>query len=133
MADLRKHVFWGTFVHCKSREELEYLHNAAVCVDSHGKIVRVDKDCGSPDEAGERLLKTLGWDRRDVDFSASKEGQFFFPGFIGRHISRSTPLSLLEGRHHHHPLILTPTQTHTSMRRSIPTSASLARPPSSTG
>lgn len=83
MPGLRKQVFLGTFISSKSRQELEYLHDAAVCVDSDGKIVKIDKDCANAELIDDRLLGKLGWERSDVDVHVAKPGQFFFPGFIG--------------------------------------------------
>ncbi|KAH6996580.1 hypothetical protein BKA56DRAFT_160228 [Ilyonectria sp. MPI-CAGE-AT-0026] len=86
MPGLRKQVFLGTFISSKSRQELEYLHNAAVCVDSDGKIVKIDKDCANVELIDDRLLGKLGWERSDVDVHVAKPGQFFFPGFIDSHV-----------------------------------------------
>lgn len=78
---VRRQVFVGTFVHSKSRTELDYLHDSVVCVDEHGVIVKVERGCGA--EATTALLESLGWPEAEVDVVACKEGQFFFPGFIG--------------------------------------------------
>lgn len=71
-------IFTGTFIHSKSRTELEYLHDAVVCVDEAGVIVSVTRDA-----TVEKVRESLGWGSQDVEIHASKEGQFFFPGFIG--------------------------------------------------
>lgn len=76
-------LFLGLFVHSKVLKELEYLHNTAVCVDKEGKIVAVEKDCGE-DKAKETVLPRLGWAEAEVEIVKAEEGQFFFPGFIGR-------------------------------------------------
>ncbi|KAL6860487.1 hypothetical protein ACO1O0_004515 [Amphichorda felina] len=84
---VRRQVFVGTFVHSKSRTELDYLHDSVVCVDEHGVIVKVERGCGA--EATTALLESLGWPEAEVDVVACKEGQFFFPGFIDTHVHAS--------------------------------------------
>ncbi|KAF4471690.1 guanine deaminase [Fusarium albosuccineum] len=86
MTGLRKQVFVGTFISSKSPNELNYLHDALVCVDGEGRIVKVDNECGSASEVEKRLLKTLGWKLSEVDIHVAQPGQFFFPGFIDSHI-----------------------------------------------
>ena len=85
-------LFLGSFVHSKSLEELEYLHNAAVCVDAKGKIVAVEADCDRQ-KALSQLLPKLGWSVDDVQIHeqpSSKSGrQFFFPGFVDTHLHAS--------------------------------------------
>ncbi|RDA86795.1 hypothetical protein CP532_6380 [Ophiocordyceps camponoti-leonardi (nom. inval.)] len=79
-------VFLGTFVHSKTREELEFLHDAAVAVDTQGQIVGIKTGFGSVKEAKEELLVSLGLQEGDVEVCACGEGQFFFPGFIDTHV-----------------------------------------------
>ncbi len=79
----RNQLLLGTFVHSKSRRELEIVHNAAIAVDAAGKIAAVEKECGSIDAAKEQALTKLGWNAADVSIQVCQEGQFFFPGFIG--------------------------------------------------
>lgn len=81
MAPSRRQIFLGTFIHSKSRAELDYLHDSAACVDEHGVIIKVERGCGV--EAAKTLCESLGWSEADVDVVACKDGQFFFPGFIG--------------------------------------------------
>ncbi|KAF4846508.1 putative guanine deaminase [Colletotrichum siamense] len=81
-------LFLGTFIHSKTREELDYLHDTAICVDATGTIVAVEK-CGSRAEAEEVLFPRLGWEKGDVKVHVGKEGQFFFPGFIDTHVHAS--------------------------------------------
>ncbi|KAH7136514.1 hypothetical protein EDB81DRAFT_82012 [Dactylonectria macrodidyma] len=89
MPSPRKKIFLGTFVSSKTRRELQYLHGAAVCVDSDGKIVKVDKDCASVDIIDDPWLAKLGWERTDVDIYVAEPGQFFFPGFVDSHVHAS--------------------------------------------
>jgi guanine deaminase len=77
-----KSLFLGSFIHSKSLDELEYLHDSAVCVDEHGTIVAVEKGCGLND-AEKKVFPKLGWSAGDVTVKTAKPGQFFFPGFIG--------------------------------------------------
>lgn len=84
MAPLTRNlVLAGTFIHSKTRKELEFLHDAAVGVDTKGIIVAIERGDGDVKQAQAKLLKTLGWAEDEVDVQASKPGQFFFPGFIG--------------------------------------------------
>jgi guanine deaminase len=78
-------VFFGTFVHSKSLGELEYVHNAAICVDAAGKIVAVEPNCGQQ-KAVETLYARLGWGLDNVAITVARnERQFYFPGFIGKY------------------------------------------------
>ncbi|QPH12080.1 hypothetical protein C2857_004130 [Epichloe festucae Fl1] len=82
-------VLLGTFIHSKSRAELEYLHNAAVAVDRQGRIAAVVKDRGSVGVARDEVLGQMGWRADEVDVVQCGEGQFFFPGFIDTHVHAS--------------------------------------------
>ncbi|KAF6803312.1 guanine deaminase [Colletotrichum musicola] len=82
-------LFLGTFVHSRTKEELEYLHDTAVCVDAAGTIVAVEGECGSLARAEEVLFPRLGWTRGEVQTHEAKEGEFFFPGFIDTHVHAS--------------------------------------------
>jgi len=77
-----KSLFLGSFIHSRSLDELEYLHDSAICVDENGVIVAIEKDCDLK-KAEETLLPKLGWSTGDVTVKTAKPGQFFFPGFIG--------------------------------------------------
>ncbi|TWU75523.1 hypothetical protein ED733_005786 [Metarhizium rileyi] len=79
----------GTFIHSKSRTELEYIHNAAVAVDDGGVIVAIARDSESVDAAKDDVLRQTGWTGSDVNVVACGEGQFFFPGFIDTHVHAS--------------------------------------------
>ncbi|KAI1876685.1 uncharacterized protein JN550_000757 [Neoarthrinium moseri] len=81
----RNQVFLGSFIHSKKLDELEYLHNTAVCVDKSGKIVAVEAE-HDVEKNLDTLYSKLGWDASNVDVHSTKEGQFFFPGFIDTHI-----------------------------------------------
>ncbi|PNY29864.1 Fuanine deaminase [Tolypocladium capitatum] len=82
-------LFLGTFVHSKTREELEFLHDAAVAVDGRGQIAGIDAASGGVEAAKEKLLRRLGWGEGEVDVHACEPGQFFFPGFIDTHLHAS--------------------------------------------
>ncbi|RYC65834.1 hypothetical protein CHU98_g404 [Xylaria longipes] len=85
----KNQVFLGTFIHSKSLGELEYLHNAAVCVDASGKIVAIEPHCNQQ-KAVETLYAGLGWSLDNVAISVARDGrQFFFPGFIDTHVHAS--------------------------------------------
>lgn len=102
-------LFLGTFVHSRTKEELEYLHDTAVCVDAAGTIVAVEAGCGCLARAEEVLFPRLGWTRGEVLAHEAKEGEFFFPGFIGEFLSSLVLLSFiissgLSGPHQRHCL-----------------------------
>ncbi|PHH89887.1 hypothetical protein CDD83_5027 [Cordyceps sp. RAO-2017] len=82
----RSQVLLGTFVHSKTRQELEFLHEAAVGVDKHGKIVGIESGHGSVEAAKEQLLASLGWKEDEVKVTACRREQFFFPGLIDTHV-----------------------------------------------
>ncbi|KAK1993230.1 guanine deaminase [Colletotrichum falcatum] len=84
----RNQLFLGTFVHSKTRETLQYLHNTAVCVDASGTIVAVEAGYDLTRSEAE-LLPRLGWKVGDVEVRVGEEGQFFFPGFIDTHVHAS--------------------------------------------
>jgi hypothetical protein len=83
MSPQRKLLLLGTFVHSKTQQHLEFLHNAGVAVDEQGKIAVIERDVADVSEAKERLVKRLGWNEAEVDVTVAAEGQFFFPGFVG--------------------------------------------------
>lgn len=90
MAGAKKNaVFYGTFIHSKKLDELEYLHKTAVFVDRDGKIVAVERDCDDLDTAAAAVYSRLGWEADDVVTERIREGQFFFPGFIDTHLHAS--------------------------------------------
>lgn len=77
-------VFLGTFVHSKSLEELEFLHDTAVFVDEKGTIVAIEQlEQGSYPGTEAGFFSKLGWMKDPVTVITAKPGQFFFPGFIG--------------------------------------------------
>jgi guanine deaminase len=85
MSPQRKLLLLGTFVHSRTQQDLEFLHNAGIAVDAEGKIAAVERDAAAADvsETKARLLKRLGWNEAEVDVTVAAEGQFFFPGFVG--------------------------------------------------
>lgn len=82
----KNQVFIGTFIHSKKLDELEYLHDTAVCVDKSGKIAAVEPQCDIR-KAEETLYRKLGWDAAEVNVTVGMDGEFFFPGFIGMYLS----------------------------------------------
>jgi guanine deaminase len=93
MSPQRKLLLLGTFVHCKTQQDLDIFHGAGIAVDAEGKIAAIERDAPDLDEAKARLLTRLGWDEAEVDVTQAADGQFFFPGFIGESISLSLSLS----------------------------------------
>lgn len=53
-------VYFGTFVHSKSLEELDISHNTAVFVDENGRIAAIERGLPNVFAVNEVLLK-LGW------------------------------------------------------------------------
>lgn len=77
----RNQLFLGTFIYSRKLDELEYLHDTAVFVGKEGKIARIEKDCDETKARG--LFPELGWSPQDVAVHVCRDGQFYFPGFIG--------------------------------------------------
>ncbi len=96
----QKCLFLGSFVHSKSLDELEFLHNAAAFVDEKGVIVAVEQNSDLK-KAEETIYPKLGWSGGEVSVRAAELGQFFFPGFIGQYQSLFSRLSLISSRHAH--------------------------------
>lgn len=91
-------LYLGTFIHSISLNELEYLHNFAVCVDENGIISRVTElkgECKDTEDGTLHILNDLGWDHKKVVVHKAPEGGFFFPGFIGILIYRKIQRPLL--------------------------------------
>jgi len=88
-----KSLFLGSFIHSKSLDVLEYLHDTAIFVDENGVIVAMEKACDLK-KAEETIYPKLGWSSSDVAVKTAKPGQFFFPGFIGMSSSLFTRASL---------------------------------------
>lgn len=87
MTGAKNKLFLGTFIHSKSRKQLEYLVNTAICVDARGVIVAIEEDCDQA-AAEARLYPRLGWKVEEVSVKTCKgESDFFFPGFIGEILS----------------------------------------------
>lgn len=83
MADSRSNaVYHGTFIHSASLDTLKYLHSTSVFVDASGKIVAIERDSDVVTALSVAVPK-LGWKPDSVAIVTIKEGQFFFPGFIG--------------------------------------------------
>ena len=78
MAAARYSAYVGSFVHCKTLGTLEILHDTAVIVDPTGKIVHA----GPADQALEGHPSVASG--AEIDIHRVREGQFFFPGFIGQ-------------------------------------------------
>lgn len=117
----KNQVFLGTFIHSTKLDELEYQHQTAVFVDRSGKIVHLEQECDEL-KAKEISQEKLGWNHADTDVRQAKEGDFFFPGFIGKSsTARYTEKRKVVG--------LTMRQIHISTHLSTPTSGSLAKPP----
>ena len=82
-------VFIGSFIYSRNLDELEILHDTAVFVDGQGQIKAVTKDLKNTqdDTALEDTYKQLGWNKPDITVNRCKNGQFFFPGFIGMYLA----------------------------------------------
>lgn len=108
MDNEKNQLFLGLFIHSIKLGELQYLHDAAVCVDKSGKIVAVESQCDQK-KAEETLYPRLGWVTGNVNVTKAKDGQFFFPGFIGMFMNpfsietQVCLLFLLTRNRHTHP------------------------------
>ena len=80
---MRRQILTGTFIHSKSREELEYLHDTVLGVDEEGKIAAIKAGHGNKEDDIEGLIEELAWARDEVEISDAGHNGFFFPGFIG--------------------------------------------------
>ncbi|KKA31121.1 hypothetical protein TD95_000603 [Thielaviopsis punctulata] len=80
-------IFAGTFIHSKTREKLEYLHNTAIAVSAEGVIVAI---CSKDDSqaAVQAVLKETQWPG-DTETLILGDKQFFFPGLIDTHVHAS--------------------------------------------
>lgn len=89
MAPTKRKVFLGRFIYPKTREELAYLLDAAVCVDENGKIAAVEEgiDCWAAIQL--KVLPSLGWSADEVEVQSCGDDDFFFPGFVGELPSHS--------------------------------------------
>ena len=74
---LRRTIYFGTFIHSKTLQELDIIENGAVGVDENGKIVFVERAAGSVGS----VVAAHGWENAQV--VKTSDCQFFFPGFIG--------------------------------------------------
>ncbi|TQS35015.1 hypothetical protein Golomagni_04579 [Golovinomyces magnicellulatus] len=79
----RKSIFIGTFIFCRDLNTLERLKDTAVCVNDQGVIIAMERNFNQEAQFTQILLARLGWIDSKVVVYRSKEGQFFFPGFIG--------------------------------------------------
>lgn len=73
-------------MHCISLNELETWHDAAVFVEETGVIVAIEKDMDLQ-RVKDTIIPQLGWVEGEYTLKRTKQGEFFFPGFIGMYIS----------------------------------------------
>ncbi|CAJ2502075.1 Uu.00g049280.m01.CDS01 [Anthostomella pinea] len=84
----KNQLILGTFIHSRKLDELQYLHNTAVCVDTSGKIVAIEPECDQA-KAESTLFPRLRWSAEEVMVTVGKDSQFFFPGFVDTHLHAS--------------------------------------------
>ncbi|KAI9783027.1 MAG: hypothetical protein M1816_001604 [Peltula sp. TS41687] len=75
----RRTIFVGTFISCRTLQQLDICVNGAVGVDL-GNIAFFEKDVADIDA----LARNHGWEHYDI--VTATDTQFFFPGFIDTHI-----------------------------------------------
>ncbi|EKG20724.1 Amidohydrolase 1 [Macrophomina phaseolina MS6] len=80
-SEIRKTIYVGAFVHCKSLEELDICEKGAIGVDEQGKIVFIERGA---DDVESITKRHTGWERAAI--ISIKDNGFFFPGFIDTHI-----------------------------------------------
>lgn len=78
----RPQIFLGTFIHCVDSTTLVYLVDTIVCVDAAGIIVAIEQDCDQR-RAKDYWIPLLRWAEDTVIWHEAREGDFYFPGFIG--------------------------------------------------
>jgi len=81
---LTRQAVVGTFIHSKTKAELEYAHETVLLIDENGIIAKK-----GPAKDLSALIASLGWDESSVSVTRSPPGGFFFPGFIDTHIHAS--------------------------------------------
>ena len=74
----RRRVFYGTAVHSKSLDEIEYLHQALIGTDAHGVIAFVEANV-EPEGVADRL-GALGCS--DAPLTRLRKGEFLLPGYV---------------------------------------------------
>lgn len=72
-----KTIYFGTFIQCKSLQELEICHEGAIGVNEKGVIAFVDREA----KDSESVATHHQWDGAKIVKAAPN--QYFFPGFIG--------------------------------------------------
>lgn len=85
-------IFFGTFVHTPALDKIEYLHDTIVAVEASGVIFAIEElpPIGRHNPAAwirTSLIPSLGW-AADTKITATRPGQFFFPGFVGKSPAR---------------------------------------------
>ncbi|CAK7222508.1 hypothetical protein SBRCBS47491_004888 [Sporothrix bragantina] len=86
-------VFFGSFVHTPTLDTIEYLHDTIVAVEAKGTILAVESlpPIGRHNPLAwirATLVPSLGWEA-NTPITATRPGQFFFPGFIDTHLHAS--------------------------------------------
>ncbi|KIH88859.1 guanine deaminase [Sporothrix brasiliensis 5110] len=96
-------IFFGTFVHTPALDQIEYLHDTIVAVEATGVIFAIEElpPIGRHNPVAwirSSLLPNLGW-AADTAITATRPGQFFFPGFIGASPPPFVPIRAFETCH----------------------------------
>lgn len=79
----RSALYYGSFIYCKTPQDLEYLFDAALVTDENGVILATQRDCGGRDGAIEKMVARLGGYVTDLPVQETKNGEFYYPGFVG--------------------------------------------------
>lgn len=72
----RRRVLYGTAVHSKSLDEIEYLKRALVCIDESGVIAHIERDV-EEETVLERIM-ALGYS--EAPLTKLEKGEFLLPG-----------------------------------------------------
>ncbi|CAK7270062.1 hypothetical protein SEPCBS57363_003911 [Sporothrix epigloea] len=86
-------VFFGSFVHTPALDKIEIFHDTVIAVEAKGTILAVESlpPIGRHNPLAwirATLVPSLGWEA-STPITATRPGQFFFPGFIDTHIHAS--------------------------------------------
>lgn len=73
-----KTIYYGAFVHSKSLKALDICEHGAIGVNAAGVIEFVERNFKKLQDV---FAKHGEW--KDAAVVEAKQGQFFFPGFIG--------------------------------------------------
>ena len=91
---LKRTIYFGTFIHNTSLAEFEVLENAAIGIDEKGIIAFIEKNVR--EENIDAFAKQRGWNDCDVVRGTGQGTTYWFPGFIGGYEGRQAKSLMLD-------------------------------------